>query len=757
MNANQLKSKIEGLYSKSFNEVVNFLKSTTIYHYAKFKNEYSEIFWHSELPIKWIKEISSTSFIEEFLFGYFSKPENANSEFLKTALSHCSIPLIKILKLSKSFENIQHWQTFAVFEKYYDKRFQLLYKELSFIKKIISDWDSKSIYYKTIVEKFDYEDILIHTISYYEKFKRSSKLAQNNRTHIVRIEMNLNYVLNEILNIKKNKYISENRQITNKYLSSEFKDVIKEILPPLNPIEGIAKGKYLPNEKITDDKKIIREAIEFFFAFHVLKYQIDIYLGGFAEFETIDNFEAEIITNSDYSIYQKNDNKSVYDEIFFTNKASEKNDFLAELKKQTSLYDKETLLSIYSSIEYFKYLKLPLEYQTKYYGTIDFSKVLKLLKIFSIFLMPSGRQVFTHIEETENGKSLNPVNYIKRTKPTEFLEYFKEEYIICFDEKELLFNCEMFFNWSREEIENIINYLTTDLSVNRNFKINYLERPFIKIGNQYFWLSSLLNRRWEVMLHRRIVNERLLNHNIQSARIEKLLADEFIKAGFNAISSYCLPDKSGEIDTLVYKDKRLFLIEIKTTYGEENLIRNEEYSSRKFIYKATEQIERNKKYIKENFEKEFRRIPELKINCDFEELQIVPLIISNIYDTDDYYINSKFLKLSLFELIVILNNDLYSMLNYKSGKALFDSDFEIHVPFLFQQINSFAPEFKKSILKTDKESCNLWTDEKQCSATDLITAIKEDKIWKFLNELKHLNYYAKLDLKQFNPNHRFII
>ena len=103
----------------------------------------------------------------------------------------------------------------------------------------------------------------------------------------------------------------------------------------------------------------------------------------------------------------------------------------------------------------------------------------------------------------------------------------------------------------------ILNYLTTDLSANRPFPIDLLTRPLIKIGNQYIWLSSLLrDRRWENIMHRRIVAEKPNQHVEQSAKIEKQLADTFVKANFNAVSSYCY--KGGEIDTLVYKDKTLY-------------------------------------------------------------------------------------------------------------------------------------------------------------------------------------------------------
>ena len=369
--------------------------------------------------------------------------------------------------------------------------------------------------------------------------------------------------------------------------------------------------------------------------------------------------------------------------------------------------------------------------------------------------MPSGRQFIGTFEDTDKGRELWHTHTITRTKPKEFLEYFKDDFMVVYDEKELIYNCEMYFNWDKNEVENILKFLTTDLSVNRAFNIDILTRPLIKIGNQYIWLSSLLrDRRWENVMHRRIVAEKLNQHVEQSAKIEKQLADTFVKAGFNAVSSYCY--KGGEIDTLVYKDKTLFIIELKTSYIVEDLIRNKEYEIRKFEYKAKEQLNRNIKYIEENFQ-EIKGIKSLGIDCKFEDIKIIPLIVSNIYTSDDLFFDNKYLKVSMFELLVILHNDLYDLLNFKSGRILLNSEMEIPIPLLMQMQNQNAPEIKKNNIKTDKEACNLWKDKKHCSVNDIIDAIENNKVWNFLDDLQEFNYLENIELKQFDPNKKMLI
>ena len=742
------------LENKSYSKVVSFLKTTSCYQNDR-NCKYSYLFWQSELPLKHFEKLSSNSFYKELLFGYFSSPQNINNQFIDLATKSKEVSLIEVIKLTKAYEIREHWESFIIFKNHNNIKFRKFYKELEYIKKLLENWEIKSKYFVAIFEQLDYEDILIHTISYYEKFKRSSQAAKGNRNHIISMEMNLVYVLNFILNIKKQKSLSEDIINKPKYSVPEFRKKAKETLPPLNTAESLAKGRYLPQEKIDNEKQLIREAIEFFFAYHGVKYQIDKYLVGFAEFELIDGLEAELITNKRYSIFQRNDKKSSYEELFYFNKASENKNLLKEIKNISDTFEKEVILNIYASSEYFKYIKLPLKYKTKYFGEIDFSKIFRLLKVFSLFLMPSGRTFLGNFEDTEKGKEMWHTHTLTRPKPKEFLECFKDDYIVYYEEKELIFNCEMYFNWDRKEVENILNYLTTDLSVNRPFKIDILTRPLLKIGNQYIWLSSLLrDRRWDVIMHRRVVAEKLNKHIEQSAKIEKQLAQTFIDAGFNAVSSHCY--NGGEIDTIVYKNKTLFVIEIKTSYLVEDLLRNIEYQARKFEYKAKEQLERNIEYIKQNFQ-EIKEIDSLNIDCKIDELKIVPLIISNIYEADDLIFGSQFLKITMFELMVILHNDLYNLLNLKSGKVMFNSETEIPIPFLMQMQNQNAPEIKKNTIKTDKETCNLWKDKKHCSVNDLLDAINENKVWDFLNELREFNIIEQIKLQPFNDSMKHLI
>lgn len=308
------------------------------------------------------------------------------------------------------------------------------------------------------------------------------------------------------------------------------------------------------------------------------------------------------------------------------------------------------------------------------------------------------------------------------------------------DEASMLKAITSYFGWGVDLTQPIIDFLTTDLNDSQNPQIDFLARPLIKIGSQYIWLSSFLrDRKWEVLMQKRILNDGLINLNTQTQGIEKGLADNFIEAGFKALASYKYEDKvkhfSGEIDTLAYKDNSLFVIEIKTTHIEENLMRYAAYQALRFEYKAASQLERNLDFIKTNFDS-FKKIPELNIECSLEELKIIPLIVSNIFESDDILINEQFLKVSLFELMVILNNDLFETLSSPSGLALGSSEFNISAASVIQSFNRRAPGFNQNHSNPiSKEQCNLWSSMDACSPEDIINAIRTRIVWQGLDEM----------------------
>jgi len=702
----------------SFDEVLKTVIS------RKSKNYYKkDSFWQSDLPVMWCRDFMSHPIGNELLLTYFSNPKFSNLSFLKKVSEVDVSKLIRAIKLTKAYENDKHWESFSWFKIQRNTDLKRFYKELEFIKKINVEWEKDSEFYKGVISEYSYEDILIHTISYFEKFKKTSQDSINNHSHVTMIEVNLGFVLNTMLNYKKQ--LLTNKEVKVKDIQ-DFKDEIKKNIS--NP----------STEKITDEHRLLRETIEFFFSRLSVEHAIDLYLCGYADFDYIESFGAELLTNNYYTRHWRNDKKPYYEELYLVNRCEDKN----WPKNFEQRIDKEIAVSI----QYWDNLKLSFNIKVKNDIEIDVKKVLILLKSFSNYIKPSSKLVLAKFKDTPQKVDFSDAALIQFDKPSRFLDLFDSDYIFSMEENEFIDKCSKFFKWNGDEVREIIGFLTTDLSLKKDSQIDFLTRPFIKIGNYYVWLSSLLVRKWEILLHKRIINEGLNHHATQNtSEIEKSLAEDFKKAGFQAKSGhfYKLENNiSGDLDIIAFRGNTLFIIELKTTYIDGNLNRFTKYHAQKFEYKATEQLDKATFYVENNFNL-FKEKSGFKIDCTFEELKIIPLIVSNIFESDDIPAQN-YLKVSLLELQIILRNDLHNMLVVGG----------IPVNLTFQLMNQNNSEFRQHNPEVNKEDCNLWTSQNECTAEDLINAIKYDKIWQHLDDLRKPRIDTLLTINKYDKNRK---
>ncbi len=754
MEPKEFSQEIEALNDAPFKEVASFLRSKQFR-----RSQCHEIFWKSPLPLKWTKELLALPNSLDLLFDYFSKPENAHASFLQEMAKQNQRLLEKAIKISKAYEIQSHWESFEVFRTNQNQRLRIFYKELDYIRKLTSDWQEKAEFHEGVIRGLDYEDIFIHTISYFEKFKRSEQTISN-QSHLTSTEITLCYTLNNLLNIKQATIKETGGSIKSKYTISAFQKAVKDTLPPLNTPEGFIQGKYLPEEAISPEKQLIREAIEFYFSFFAVGYQIDRYLCGYADFETIDELDATLKTNESFAVHWRNDRKSWFQEVLAMNKAGQKEAARTYLSSTEEMYEKQNYLSAHSAIEYWKYLKLPRTIVTKEEGEIDFEQVFTLLIAFSNYLMPEGRVIITSQEDKKEGSPVFPYFIAKRNKPEKFGHLFGDGYLYVIEEEKLEKNITQYFGWNTQVVRNLLDFLTTDLNSNNSSKIDFLSRPLLKIGTQYIWLSSLLrDRRWDVIMHRQMAAKTLFNQPNQSKEIEMGLADSFKKAGFNAVAGCEYnkgKDDEGEVDTLAFKDNVLFVIELKTTYLEEKLLRYAWYHAMKFEYKAIEQLTRHLEYIEANFEA-VRSIPELGIDCELEELEIIPLIVSNIFEFDHLWIKGQYRKVSLFELLVILHNDLYESLHNRLASFLSGEEADFLASSVIQSFNQNNPYFKKGVPgQAAKEEYSLWSDSEFCSPEDLVNAIREGKVWKGLDEMMDPPSGGSFEIGRFDKGRKWL-
>jgi len=697
---NSQNNQVELINTSNYEDIRVYLKRNS---YLRNRKD-SKCFWQSDLPVKWFIQISSEPFFDELLFNYFKSFVAPNEAFLKQFFnSNKKQTLQKIIKLSRVFNNASHWRSFSVFNN--DKELKIFYKELIYVKAYQEYWQKEAEQHDDFIKSLTIEDILFQMTMYYEDFKQKKIQTIGNRNKRVSIEAILIQLIDTFIAIKTKSLKESKTKLESAYSSDYFKTITVENYQEL-------KGEF-------------RQTVDFYFAQHDNEYQLNKYLSGYAEFECIDGLEAQLNTNDKYTQYRRTLSRGTYDETYLTNRVISDSEKLNQLKSEKDIWNKQFQLSIYTSIEYFNFLKIPTKID-KSNNLIDLEKVLRLLWTFSSLLMPQGEFIL-------NGKSR-----FERQLPKAFKELFYADYLVCFEKQELIDKCSKYFNWKKEETKAIIEFISTDLNDTELKTVDVKMNPFVKIGTQYFWLSSFMkDRRWEISLHRKLVSDCLLNPKTQSDNSEAYLSEVFKKAGFSSVASkhYVYENKRGEIDVLAYKDEVLFICELKSTFIVEDMLKTSKYEVEKFN-KAAEQLDLAKTYVKENFDT-IKAIKELEIDCDIENLKVKTIIISNSYQADHTLVNNKHLKVSLFELLIILKNDLYDMLISKSTEVILGESFDFPIDSILQMNNRNNPDYKETKNTFTKEKCNLWYDVNSCSAKDIISAIIENKVWRHQDENKH--------------------
>lgn len=262
---------------------------------------------------------------------------------------------------------------------------------------------------------------------------------------------------------------------------------------------------------------------------------------------------------------------------------------------------------------------------------------------------------------------------------------------------------------NQEEVikeQTILNWSSNDFNnpeeLRKKRKIDLSLKPLIKFGTQHIAFSGIIaNKNFGDVLATKV---RLLgNKKGYGVRFESNIKELFSSNNFKIYSGkYAQMKDCGEFDLLAYKDRYLFIVEIKASKGRLS-IQDIENQKRDSLTKLISQLDKNYIEIKDDFENLKMK---LHIQEDFEDLILVPIAVTNnfefeevLFDSENY--EDKIIKISAFELELILK-DL--------------------VCFLYEK-----PDFL------------LWRKKsKTCPSNILYSAIKERIVWKdLINNLKN--------------------
>lgn len=713
-----------------------FLKATNAFDVRSKSKEKLISLWNSEVFNNHFDFIINSALKEVFLLSLFSNKEFINKGIIDLLIKKHPKTFIKYAKLSKSFLKEEFLNAFSCINSN-NPIIKNTFYEFNFLNTQNKKWNDKEHELINSINDIPVENILIQACSNLEIFKMANYSHYSNISALISFRSNLIISLNTILS-----KIDFSEQQSNYINCDHIYRYYKSQLPPKKSSQDVMNCNYSPIENISHEKKLIRNLFTFLENKQSFEYLVDNYAVNFAEFSSIENKQAELTQNNNYSLYRINLKKYTYSESLFINSG-------AELIKQPN-----HLYNINSSLAYWDYLKLP---KTIIFNQseIKIENILHVLSAFSSWLSPLKRKVFA--DKTSN-KVQKVILQSKVPVPKKFSTKFDKEYLNIFDYKKLCYKLSNYFKWNIQNTKNIIDYLSVDL-INKkaNSKVNGHLNPFLKIHDRVFFLTNMLeDTKWEVFLHKRLVQEKL-DHTSQSAKIESSLSSDFQNAGFKACASHKYihltksGKRSGEIDVLAYKDGVLFVIEQKTTYVEENLSHSAFYYSKVVEGKAISQLKASIEYINSQFQ-EIKDIAELSIDRDIKDIKIIPLVVSNIFDYDGA-IDNNIYKISDFTLKIILNNSLEDLMTIKVSNFLTtgDNNFDnTRISLLHNDIfnNANNPNFNANAVKSilDNINYNLWANTEYCHPEDIIFAIKENKVWDFLNNAWDFNSEVEISL-----------
>ena len=665
--------KLEDNRNTTFGDVTCMLKKFDDLYKSK---QHSHLFWSSTLTTKFLSEFKSNNWLLQLLLGYFSNPTNQNPAFTEQVAKNYPADLVKSIKLSQVFYDNNWFNHLSnALKTHSNSELSNFFKEITFLKTLNKDWKDNADEYTILLSWIPYEKLLARFSDiFYSQKNMFSTPVMANMNYAIEYTTNLCYVLNDLLNCKKR------NSLNNKI--------------PTNATSWQEMG--------TEEDEKIRNVIWFFVRYHNFKNIVDKYCVGYADFKEIRNNRMIIKTNESYVKYKENELKLIFIERLILEKQVKKN--YGDLASKEEM-DKKTIASaiaipslVESSLRYFQYLKLPEKYMWE-------GKEIEIKKVFQLL-------------------------YSTAEEPTFFTQ--KSGWIV-FNQKEdeIIKNLSLKLGFKEDETKLIINFLTTGLEDSGDENIDVLCKPFIKIGNEYFLIiDTSVRKSLGAAMHTRLNNEIKKSKEIQNALTEAAKGIEceilsvFKNNGHTIIEGnkdFELKNgKKGEFDIFAFKDGVLFLIEIKTSSPKNLITRVKDYFQC-IEFKASQQLDDAKQYVGESkFTTEFKE----KFGFGGDEIKEIKILIaSNTFEQHHTQINEKYLKISIFELLVILSNE-YENLNELKMKFYLD---EI-------RINEKDQNLKKNSSMLPIAPFSLWSGDK-CSAKDLTEAIEENKIWDFLAEI----------------------
>jgi hypothetical protein len=738
----------------SDSEVIDVVEADKIY-----ENQLSVFFWMSSIPLAiakpWLKQENSF----RILLAFTSNPAAQhfmNQAFLQFACDNYPDALIKAIKHSPKWWSPEFFDHLKLMKTHSNKAILSTWYEIDFWVKKMIKYKNEEPKHLAVLREYSFEEIFVGAVAWLEKRKRSEQKGLGNRSWWVANEVTMVDMTGQLL-LELHKEVHSTTPPISELMDSKHKDFqayVQEQMPPINPVESAAEGVYTPTEEMPPHKERLRKSLKWKLDYQVDEYNRDLYAAGLTEFKIIEKerLGVDIVTNEKFKLYHHNDKKVRYLEYFTWNKGAEDEQLRKKWDGTKVDFDLRVLWGVDAVKVYWKYLSFPNEI-TWNDSTIYFDKLTEIIKVLSLSLMFPGRNILMQHGE--------PIALNQFSFPKKLTRYFKHQWIAQFGEKELVTFVTKYLKWDRGIVQHHLEFITWDFGKPATEAMIKAEEsvmvqfPLLKFDGKYYWLSPFnRDRKWEIILHRRLVLEGVVrNHNSIADQVAEQLKEDFEKNDIKCLANQdyfrTKEKKEGDFDVIAYQNGTLILIEMKITHHTENVARVFSYKANRLEFKAVDQLNKAEQFVEDQYDVMkgvigFAKIREqLGIDKSFKDLKIKKWVVTNTFDFDRQAMASDITKLSLLELKVILNNDLQHLQSISpyvfnsriSENPKFKLKEAVGVDVFERMMDQNALNAKFEPLDVSKEACDLWAEGAQCSVEDLVVAVREGKVWAFMDKL----------------------
>ncbi|MEZ4849072.1 MAG: hypothetical protein R3B93_10750 [Bacteroidia bacterium] len=680
------------------------------------------LFWQSAFPVKVLDLVMASDLKVEFLEKYFQKEENCNSDLNQCFISQYEKDFKKFFKLFKVHLKgtfLNNLNSILEDNVMLSLKMALWYSRMEVICKREKRLEEEYLEVNELLSTLPIDLLLFCYVIYCEIMRQHAPFI-GNIAHITRRETALIRDLSEII--------------------QNWKNGLPEPSFDYNQVDKMYSSYYPGNRLLGKVASIETYPVELQVPLTLIEAQIEtqsensiteLFLAGFIEFKHQIDSE-ELISNDDHIRFQVNNHKIRLFEAYFYNFSHSKNlEGITEEKKYSqeekrSILFTEILKNLLQEEQKYQLSLEAILEQWKFWGTnteieiidkdpINIVDVLNLLKHFSLYKSPLGR-IFN-----ENRQVLAEKN---RT-PSEFAKQFgSNQHLSIYNKSELVKGIATFWQWEESYSEKILDFITTNLNIQNIKREEWLQRPFLEIGDQVFWLGRFMkDRDWSTILRSRIQKSfqipKKFKQDLDRAlekRASEVLSKRVLEAGCS-VNFKASNGESGDIDFWAFKDGVLLVGEAKSSLEKSDGYIHASYLENvRLEGKAAEQLDKTLRYLESDWEKAKEK---LKISTDlpFHEIKVISLILTNYFEGDHKLYKEKYQKLSLFELHLIVNNDKKRLHLNTDG-----------IPTYFILDNK-PPEIVYHLMNENK-NWDLWNGEKEFKLEMIPRCIEENLIWK---------------------------